>query len=396
MKNIITKKSCFLIYVTVILYPLIGTSQVGIGTTNPDASARLEVSSTNKGFLPPRMTTTERDAISSPANGLIIFNITNNCLEIRSGSSWMTLVTLTGNETLTNKTLSLPVIASGNNQFANSLSILPTTHATSRRAAVWIDGWSFLQDLYGNGEKNFSIGQTVSGTYPSRFFISTIGNIGIGNVTPNARLDVRTTPSSTSDPGAGYLGIGTTTTAASSAGAGAMRYSTNNGGVVEYSDGSTWKPLAASKTVAVYTEVHTDAGSGSSYSAGAAFNEFNTITADNVVAVYGSSYGFFNGTGSGSSGDKWVAPFTGKYRITTNAYFNHNVGYSNPRLYAFKNNSSICNITSATTGGQDIATSTSAIISMNQGDFINWKVDGSGASIYRGLYHTFFRIESVE
>ena len=374
----------------------IGFSQVGIDTTNPDASARLDVSSTNKGFLPPRMTSTERDAITSPANGLIIYNVTNNRLEIRSGSNWLTLVTLTGSETLTNKTLSFPIISSGSDRFPNSMSILPSIHASSKRASIWIDGWSILQDVFGNGTKDFSIGQTVSGTYPSRFYIDLNGNIGVGNTLPSAKLDIRTSPSSTTDPGAGYLGVGTTSAAANTAGAGAIRYSTNNGGIIEYSDGSNWKPLAASKTVAVYTEVHTDAGSGASYAAGTAFNEFNTITADNVVALYGSSYGFFNGSGTGSSGDKWVAPFTGKYRITTNAYFNHNAGYTNPRLYAFKNNLSVCNITSANTGGQDIATSTSAIISLNQGDFINWKVDGSGAWIYRGLYHTFFRIESVE
>ncbi len=56
-------------------------AQVGIGTTNPDASAALEVESTTKGFLPPRMTTAQRDAISNPASGLIIFNTSNNCLE---------------------------------------------------------------------------------------------------------------------------------------------------------------------------------------------------------------------------------------------------------------------------------------------------------------------------
>ncbi len=63
---------------------------VGIGTT-PAASAQLDVSSTNKGFLPPRMTTSERDLISSPATGLVIFNTTTNSLEIRNSSAWVSL-----------------------------------------------------------------------------------------------------------------------------------------------------------------------------------------------------------------------------------------------------------------------------------------------------------------
>lgn len=48
-------------------------AQTGIGTTTPDASAKLEINSTNKGFLTPRMTSAQRTAISSPANGLIVY-----------------------------------------------------------------------------------------------------------------------------------------------------------------------------------------------------------------------------------------------------------------------------------------------------------------------------------
>ena len=64
---------------------------VGIGTTIPATSAQLDVSSTTKGFLPPRMTTAQRDAIASPAAGLIIFNTTTNGLEIRNNSAWVSL-----------------------------------------------------------------------------------------------------------------------------------------------------------------------------------------------------------------------------------------------------------------------------------------------------------------
>lgn len=60
---------------------LLGFSQVGIGTSNPSQSAILEVRSNTKGFLPPRLTENEKQAIINPAAGLLIFNSTKKCLE---------------------------------------------------------------------------------------------------------------------------------------------------------------------------------------------------------------------------------------------------------------------------------------------------------------------------
>ena len=67
---------------------LLVEGDVGIGTTSPDAAALLDVTSTTKGFLPPRMTTTQRDAISTPPAGLVIYNTTTNVLDFYNGSSW--------------------------------------------------------------------------------------------------------------------------------------------------------------------------------------------------------------------------------------------------------------------------------------------------------------------
>ena len=61
---------------------------VGIGTTSPDAKSVLDLTSTTKGLLPPRMTTTQRDAISSPPAGLTIYNTSTNKLNFYSGSAW--------------------------------------------------------------------------------------------------------------------------------------------------------------------------------------------------------------------------------------------------------------------------------------------------------------------
>jgi hypothetical protein len=62
--------------------------RVGIGTTSPNAAALLDVSSTTKGFLPPRMTTAQRDAISAPPAGLVIYNTSTNVLNFYNGSAW--------------------------------------------------------------------------------------------------------------------------------------------------------------------------------------------------------------------------------------------------------------------------------------------------------------------
>lgn len=62
--------------------------QVAVGTTSPDASSALDVESTTGGILIPRMNSTQRDAISSPATGLLVFNTTNNGFEYYSGTAW--------------------------------------------------------------------------------------------------------------------------------------------------------------------------------------------------------------------------------------------------------------------------------------------------------------------
>ncbi|MDB9888419.1 MopE-related protein [Polaribacter sp.] len=64
-------------------------AQVGVGTTTPDASSALDITSTTKGLLIPRMTTTQRNLISSPAIGLQIYNTTTNSLEYKAASGWV-------------------------------------------------------------------------------------------------------------------------------------------------------------------------------------------------------------------------------------------------------------------------------------------------------------------
>jgi hypothetical protein len=74
-----------------LLFTVTTYAQVGIGTATPDVSTVLDVQSTTKGFLLPRMTETERDNIASPATGLVVW--CTNCglegeLQFFNGSAW--------------------------------------------------------------------------------------------------------------------------------------------------------------------------------------------------------------------------------------------------------------------------------------------------------------------
>lgn len=93
------KKLFFIIslFITQILF-----AQTGIGTTTPNASAKLDVFATNKGFLPPRVTltsVTDATTIASPAEGLLVYNLGSVGLQAGyyywNGANWATIATAT-------------------------------------------------------------------------------------------------------------------------------------------------------------------------------------------------------------------------------------------------------------------------------------------------------------
>ncbi|MFO7702592.1 MAG: FISUMP domain-containing protein, partial [Psychroflexus maritimus] len=89
MKTKMKKKAALLSLLVVLTGLNSALAQVGIGTTSPDASAILELDATDKGLLPPRMDNAQRNAISSPAEGLVIYNLENNCLEFWNDNYWV-------------------------------------------------------------------------------------------------------------------------------------------------------------------------------------------------------------------------------------------------------------------------------------------------------------------
>lgn len=70
------------------------SGNLGIGTTSPNASAILDAQSTTKGVRFPNMTTTQKNAISSPAAGLVVFDTTLAKLCVYSGSAWQTITSI--------------------------------------------------------------------------------------------------------------------------------------------------------------------------------------------------------------------------------------------------------------------------------------------------------------
>jgi hypothetical protein len=73
-----------------LLLPFCVNAQVMIsgGNNEPDNSAMLEVQSESRGFLPPRMTTAQRDLIQNPAEGLQVYNTDTKCLDVFVGTGW--------------------------------------------------------------------------------------------------------------------------------------------------------------------------------------------------------------------------------------------------------------------------------------------------------------------
>jgi hypothetical protein len=64
---------------------------VGTDKTLAVPSAKMQVESTTQGFLPPRMTTAQKNAIASPATGLMVYDTTLNLMALYNGTTWTTL-----------------------------------------------------------------------------------------------------------------------------------------------------------------------------------------------------------------------------------------------------------------------------------------------------------------
>lgn len=99
-KGIFMKNYLFIFMLLICTFstPVFAQDGVGIGTNTPNSSAILELDTSkqahlaNKGLLLPRLTDAQRDAIVSPAQGLLIYNTTYNRFEFRNSTRWVGIV----------------------------------------------------------------------------------------------------------------------------------------------------------------------------------------------------------------------------------------------------------------------------------------------------------------
>ena len=153
-KNILAAVFIIALFITTSSNAQVG---IGVSTAARNPSAQLEVFSTTKGLLPPRMTTTERDAIVNPASGLVIFNSTTNSLEYKSSTGWVLLAAATP----TVIPDALPTIQIGiqkwmtqnlNTSFYRNGDTIPYVTDATAWAGLTTGAWCYYNNDPANGE----------------------------------------------------------------------------------------------------------------------------------------------------------------------------------------------------------------------------------------------------
>lgn len=141
---------------------LISTGSVAVGkSTAADSKAALEVSSTTKGFLPPRMTTAQRTAISSPPAGLIVFDTDLSKTYQYSGSAWVEVGSGAGGGGLNYASANpdAETDLSGWATFADGASLVDGTGGSPTAVLSRVT----TTVLEGNGEFGYSVGGAFDG-----------------------------------------------------------------------------------------------------------------------------------------------------------------------------------------------------------------------------------------
>lgn len=161
--------------------------------STPDASAMVDITSTSKGFLAPRMTTAQQNAISLPAKGLLIFNTTDNTFKVNTGTPalplWTTLSASSNDWLLTGNSGS-----SAANNFVGTTDNVNLAFRTNNLQRMVID----TLGRTGIGASTFNV------TNPEKFLVdagtttSVNAIVGKGNINSYLQLNIQNNSSGTS------------------------------------------------------------------------------------------------------------------------------------------------------------------------------------------------------
>lgn len=140
------------------------SQNVGIGTAAPNASAKLDITSTNSGLLPPRMTTVQRNSIVSPTPGLMIFNTSTQSIEIYTIYGWTKIkAEIAGANRLIGGSrddvpMSIRIMPNGGYVIAGYSSSSANGDVSNVNHGIGSDYWIVTLDQYGNIDNDRLLG----------------------------------------------------------------------------------------------------------------------------------------------------------------------------------------------------------------------------------------------
>lgn len=214
-------------------------AQVGIGIETPHASSILDVTSTSKGLLMPRMTTVQRDDIASPATGLFVFNTTTNNLNMFNGVIWYEFTT-TATQGLVATIDTAGATTSGTLTAGSAASSVSTSfnytggngkpYPTQSYSSTGVTGLTATLTAgtmaNGNGSLSYTITGTPSGSGTATFTITVGGQTSTFSVTVYAVGSIASLTNCGSPTNNGTLTSGVAASSVSSV----ISYSGGNGG----------------------------------------------------------------------------------------------------------------------------------------------------------------------